>query len=97
MIIQNLCILGKIAVKHGIRGVPMNTVSKEGIRCKACIWRSDGFNDPKGSGYCYSTGDYVSDDGLCGFFQTSLRPEPVNEPEAQLIQNVRAMDTEVEG
>jgi hypothetical protein len=48
--------------------------------CSTCAWQSDGFQDPKGFGFCYSEEDYVDPDGTCPFWQKSLRPEPLNEP-----------------
>jgi hypothetical protein len=66
--------------------------------CGTCIWHSDGFGDDvRGSGWCYSEGDYVDVDGCCDFWQASLRDEPVNvPPERQLVENVRAGDTQIE-
>lgn len=49
--------------------------------CAFCIWLSTGFaDDVRGSGWCYSNGDYRDNDDTCPFWQASLRDEPVSEP-----------------
>lgn len=65
--------------------------------CQFCVWLSAGFgDDERGSGYCYSNEDFRDNDDTCPFWQESLRDEPLEGPEAQLLQNVKAHDLEVE-
>ncbi len=66
-------------------------------RCANCICLSDGFgDDERGSGWCYSNEDYRDFTDSCPFWTGSLRDEPVNEPEARLVEAVKAKDCEVE-
>ena len=46
--------------------------------CKTCVWYSDGFQAPKGSGYCYGEGDYHDPDDTCEFWRKSLREAPID-------------------
>jgi hypothetical protein len=48
------------------------------MSCSKCIWWSDGVQDPRGVGWCYSEEDYTDPEYYCPFFQESLRTEPVN-------------------
>ena len=65
--------------------------------CNSCIWYSDGFGDEtRGSGWCYAEECYKDFDDSCSFWQESLRSEPVNLPDLQLIEAVAKLDTQVE-
>ena len=61
--------------------------------CAGCCWLSTGFGDDvRGAGWCYSSEKYVEYEDYCDQWASSLRAEPVNKPEAALVDAVARLD-----